>query len=350
LVNWNYNSSKKILSTTRQLALFLYETLDSIINNKRIKMENQVNGLKRREFLKGLGKTALATVFLGSVNSRVFGAFSHYQDNISIPTVTLNNGIQMPILGFGTNTLKDSIGIRSVSDAISVGYRLIDTAHIYSNEEAVGEGIKKSGINRKELFITSKLWVDDAGYESAKKAFATSIKKLGVDYLDLYLIHRPRGDVKGSWQAMEELYEEGKIRAIGVSNFLPEQLDELRTYSKVAPVINQIETHIFFQENNSYPYLKNSNTQMEAWSPFAAGRNNIFSNPTIATIGKKYNKTIAQVCLRWHYQRGIVAIPRSSQKAHMIENLNIFDFNLSKKDMDTIATLDLNTTQFPEWE
>ena len=255
----------------------------------------------------------------------------------------------MPRLGFGTNTLKDEIGERSVSDAISVGYRLIDTAHIYGNEESVGAGIKKSGINREELFVTSKLWVDDSGYESTKKAFQTSLKKLGLEYLDLYLIHRPRGDVKGSWKAMEELYTQGKIRAIGVSNFAPDQLTELMAYAKIKPVINQIETHVFFQEHNLYEDLKKRDVQMEAWSPFAAGRNGIFSNETLAAIGKTYNKSIAQVCLRWHFQRGVVAIPRSSQKAHMIENLEIFDFELSKKDMQTIAGLDLNTTQFPEW-
>ncbi|WP_424299454.1 aldo/keto reductase [Eudoraea sp.] len=266
-----------------------------------------------------------------------------------MPTVLLNNGISMPRLGFGTNTLKGAIGTRCVSDAISVGYRLIDTAHIYGNEEAVGEGIRQSDINRKELFITSKLWVDDSGYESTKKAFNTSINKLGTSYLDLYLIHRPRGDVKGTWQAMEELFKEGKIRAIGVSNFLPEQLDDMMKYARIKPAINQIETHVFFHEDKSYEFLKNFETQMEAWSPFAAGRNGIFSNQTLAAIGKRYNKSIAQVCLRWHYQRGIIAIPRSSQKAHMIENLDIFDFELAKADLQTIASLDLNTTQFPEW-
>ena len=264
--------------------------------------------------------------------------------------MTLNNGVLMPILGFGTNTLADAVAIRSVSEAISVGYRLIDTAHIYGNEAAVGEGIKQSGIDRKELFLTSKLWVDFAGYENTKKAFETSIKKLGVDYLDLYLIHRPRGDVKGSWQAMEELVAAGKIRAIGVSNFDPEQLKELMSYAKIVPAINQIETNVFLQEKDLYPFLKGSATQMEAWSPLAAGRSGIFSNPTLAAIGKKYQKSIAQVCLRWHFQRGVVAIPRSSQKAHMIENLNIFDFKLAASDIQTIASMDINTTQFPEWK
>ncbi len=255
----------------------------------------------------------------------------------------------MPKLGFGTNTLGGPVAAQCVADAISVGYRLIDTAHVYGNEEAVGAGIKKSGINREELFITSKLWVDDSGYEGTKKAFQTSIGKLGLDYLDLYLIHRPRGDVKGSWKAMEELYEAGKIRAIGVSNFEPGQLDELLSYARIKPVINQIETHVFFQEHIAYDYLSNTEVRMEAWSPFAAGRNGIFSNPTLAAIGQKHRKSIAQVCLRWHFQRGIVAIPRSSQKAHMIENLDIFDFELDSSDLKTISTLDLNKTQFPEW-
>ena len=313
-------------------------------------MENHSYLLKRRAFLKTTAKVVTATVLMGFGSSKLFAAITTTQKKVSIPNVTLNNGLQMPLLGFGTNTLKDSIGIRSVSDAISVGYRLIDTAHIYGNEKAVGEGIKQSGIDRKELFVTSKLWVDDAGYESTIKAFETSIKKLGVEYLDLYLIHRPKGDVKGSWQAMEELCEAGKIRAIGVSNFEPEQLEELMTYAKIAPAINQIQSHVFFQEKNLYPYLKDSETQMEAWSPFAAGRNEIFSNQTLAEIGKKHKKSIAQVCLRWHFQREVVAIPRSQNKAHMIENLEIFDFELAESDMQTITTLDLNKTQFPEWD
>jgi 2,5-diketo-D-gluconate reductase A len=255
----------------------------------------------------------------------------------------------MPWIGFGTNSLTGDVGERSVADAISVGYRLIDTAHVYGNEEAVGAGIKKSGVKRGELFVTSKLWVDFAGYEGTKKAFQTSIDKLGTDYLDLYLIHRPRGDVKGSWKAMEELNKAGKIKAIGISNFDPDQLSDLMSYAKIKPVINQIETHVFFQEHNLYDVLKKESVQHEAWSPFAAGRNGIFSNPVLAVIAKKHNKTIAQVCLRWHFQRGVVTIPRSQNKAHMIENLNIFDFELDKTDLQTIATLDLNKTQFPEW-
>lgn len=307
----------------------------------------QSNGIKRRDFIRTGAAFAASAFILPLTGTNVFGAS---QTKNAIPYVTLNNGLKMPMLGFGTNTLKDEIAERSLADAISVGNRLIDTANIYGNEEAVGVGIMNSGIKREELFVTSKLWVDDAGYESAKKAYQTSLNKLGLEYLDLYLIHRPRGDYKGSWKAMEEMYEAGKIKSIGVSNFSPEQLADLIANSKIKPVINQIETHVFFQEPIQYEALKKMNVQMEAWSPFAAGRNNIFSNPTLAAIGKKHNKSIAQVCLRWHYQRGIVAIPRSTQKAHMIENLDIFDFELDKSDLQTIVTLDLNKTQFPEWE
>lgn len=309
-----------------------------------------MNDIKRRDFLKRSSTYAAITMFVGLGGSKLFGALNLTQTKHSIPSVILNNGIAMPMLGFGTNTLSGPVCVRCVADAISVGYRLIDTARIYGNEEFVGEGIKQSGVKREELFITSKLWVDDSGYESTKKAFETSITKLGLTYLDLYLIHRPRGDVKGSWKAMEELYREGKIKAIGVSNFDSDQLDDLMTYASIKPTINQIETHVFFQQHNAYSDLKKSGVQLQAWSPFAAGRNRIFENQTLAAIGKKHDKSIAQVCLRWHYQRGIVAIPRSSQKVHMIENLDIFDFELDATDLQTIATLDLNITQFPEWD
>lgn len=269
-----------------------------------------------------------------------------------VPMVTLNNGIQMPALGFGTSPLNGLEAENAVADAISLGYRLIDTANIYSNEESVGKGIKKSGIDRKDLFITTKLWVDDMGYKAARKGFETSIKKLGVDYVDLYLIHRPRPhkDIKGSWKAMEELYKAGKIRAIGVSNFSTEQLNELLSYAEIKPAINQIETSVFFQQFEAQKDLKEMGVQMEAWSPLAAGRGDIFNNPVLVAISKKYNKSTAQVALRWIIQRGIITIPRTTEKAYMLENLNIFDFELDDTDMKQIATLDLNTTQFPEWE
>jgi 2,5-diketo-D-gluconate reductase A len=312
-----------------------------------MKNKNQSEGIKRRAFIQNSALFAVSAIFLSS--NKVFGVLNNSQSGNLIPTVKLNNGISMPMLGFGTNTLNGVICERSVSDAISVGYRLIDTAKVYGNEEFVGAGIKQSGFKREGLFITSKLWVDDSGYENAKKAFETTLNKLGLEYLDLYLIHRPRGDVKGSWKAMEELHAEGKIKAIGVSNFDPDQLKDLMSYAKIKPAINQIETHVFFQEPKLYEALKKDQVQMEAWSPLAAGRNGIFSNQTLADIAKKHHKSIAQVCLRWHHQRGIVAIPRSTQKAHMIENLNIFDFALDQSDLNIIASLDLNKTVFPEW-
>ncbi len=295
---------------------------------------------------------ALLTFSLVSCNQSKKPATADGQqsDSISIPTVTLNNGVKMPILGFGTLELRDSVGINSVAKAIASGYRLIDTAPIYGNETEVGAGIKKSGIDRKELFITTKLWVDDMGYEGAKKALESSLQKLGVDYIDLYLIHRPRGDIKGSWQAMEELYEAGKIKAIGVSNFDSAQLNELLSYAKIKPAVNQIETHPFFQEFEAQDMLKKLGIQMEAWSPLAGGRNGIFDNPVLAAIGKKYNKTNAQVALRWLVQRGIVSIPRTDNEKYMLENISIFDFELDDADVKEIAALDLNTTQFPEWE
>lgn len=247
-------------------------------------------------------------------------------------------------------TIEGSKGERCIADAISLGYRLFDTATIYGTEGVVGKGIAQSGIQREDFFVTTKLWVDDSGYDKTKKAFDRSLNKLRMEYVDLYLIHRPRGDVKGSWKAMEELHNDGRIKAIGVSNFGPRQLDELITNSTVKPALNQIETHAFFQQHKAQEALKHDGVQMEAWSPFAEGRNGLFTNQTIASIGAKHNKTNAQVGLRWLIQRGIVAIPRTSQKTHMVDNINIFDFELDESDMKTLAVLDLNVTQFPEWE
>ncbi|UKT65962.1 aldo/keto reductase [Pedobacter mucosus] len=311
--------------------------------------KNKKNLIQRREFLQKSALLAASSVFLPLIGNSLLGATNAKPKKNSIPTVKLNNGLAMPMLGFGTYSLKGAICERSVAEAISVGYRLIDTATRYGNEEFVGAGIKKSDTKREELFITSKLWVDDSGYENAKRAFEKSLKNLGTDYLDLYLIHRPRGDFKGSWRLMEELYKEGKIKSIGVSNFNPKQYDELMTDAKIKPVVNQVETHAFFHEVASYNDLKQNGVQMEAWSPLAQGRNGLFTNSTLAEIGEKHNKSNAQVSLRWHYQRGVIAIPRTVQKAHMIENLNIFDFKLTKSEMEAIATLDQNKSQFPEW-
>ncbi len=306
--------------------------------------------IKRREFLQKSALLTAGTMLTGSGTAKLFGSPVLQQSGTSIETVRLNNGVRMPVLGFGTLYLTGDLGVRCVADAISLGYRLIDTATIYGNEDAVGGGIKKSGISREELFVTSKVWVDDSGYEKAKKAFQTSLDKLGLDYLDLYLIHRPRGDVKGSWKAMEELYEEGKIRAIGVSNFEDKHIDELLSNAKVRPAVNQIESHAFFQQDKANESLRKYGIQMEAWAPLAEGRNGLFTNETLEAIGKKYGKSNAQVSLRWHYQRGVIAIPRSSQHDHRQENLDIFDFELDASDMKAIASLDLDVTQFPEWD
>lgn len=266
-----------------------------------------------------------------------------------VPEVTLSNGVKMPILGFGTLNLRGAVGEASVAEAISVGFRLFDTATRYGNEEAVGKGIKKSGIAREELFITTKIWVDDTGYENTKTTFNRSLNKLGLEYIDLYLIHRPRGDIRGTWKAMEELYEAGKIRAIGVSNFNPQQLAELMSYAKIKPMVNQIEVNPYFQQKEEQEAIEKLGIQVEAWSPFAQGRKGLFTNPILVAIGKKYNKSAAQVTLRWLIQRGIVAIPRTAERAHMLENIDIFDFELDAADMQQISSLDLKESQFPEW-
>lgn len=220
------------------------------------------------------------------------------------------------------------------------GYRLIDTAAVYENEEAVGRAIKRSGVPREEIFITTKLWIQDAGYESAKKAFETSRKKLQLDYLDLYLIHMPFGDVYGSWRAMEELYREGKIKAIGVSNFLNDRLIDLIVHHEIVPAVNQVETHVFTQQVENAQFMKVHDVQIESWGPFAEGKNNIFNNGTLVSIAEKHHKSVAQVALRWLIQRGIIAIPKSVHKERIIENFNIFNFELSKGDMEKIAMLD----------
>lgn len=253
----------------------------------------------------------------------------------------------MPILGFGVFQVTDLAQCeRSVVDAIETGYRLIDTAQSYMNEEAVGAAIKNSGIDREELFITTKVWIHSKGYEGAKKAFETSLKKLQLDYLDLYLIHQPFGDVYGEWRAMEELYAAGKIRAIGVSNFQPDRLMDLIVNNKIVPAVNQVETHPFQQQIAAQQFMIDNNVQIESWGPFAEGRNNLFHNEVLQRIGNKYNKSIAQVVLRWLTQRGVVAIPKSVRKDRMAENLNSLDFELSIEDMDAIKTLDSKTSSF----
>lgn len=262
-------------------------------------------------------------------------------------TVKLNNGIEMPLLGFGVFQVPDLAECeRSVLNAIETGYRLIDTAASYGNEQAVGAAIAKSGVKREELFITTKLWIQSNGYEDTKRAFETSLKKLQLDYLDLYLIHQPFGDVYGEWRAMEELYKEGKVRAIGVSNFHPDRLIDLIIHNEIVPAVNQIETHPFHQQLETQQFLIENNVQIESWGPFAEGKNGLFQNELLASIGRKYGKTIAQVVVRWLTQRGVVAIPKSVRKERMAENFDVFDFQLSAEDMDAIKALDTNTSAF----
>lgn len=261
--------------------------------------------------------------------------------------ITLNNGVEMPILGFGVYQIPDAAECeKSVLTALEAGYRSIDTAAAYQNEEAVGKAIQKSGIDRKDLFITTKLWVSDAGYEKAKKAFEVSLNKLQLDYLDLYLIHQPYGDVHGSWRAMEELYEQGKIRAIGISNFQPDRVMDMIVFNKVVPAVNQIETHPFHQQIETQQFLVENKVQQESWGPFAEGRNNLFSNELLSAIGKKYNKSIAQVVLRWMIQRDIVVIPKSVTKERIVQNFEVFDFELTPEDMEQIKTLDEKQSAF----
>ena len=260
--------------------------------------------------------------------------------------VCLNNGVQMPLEGFGVFQVPDAAECeRAVSDALEVGYRLIDTAAVYMNEEAVGKAIRSSGIPRKDLFITTKLWVQDTDYESAKKAFETSLNKLGLEYLDLYLIHQPFHDYYGAWRAMEDLYKEGRIRAIGVSNFYPDRLVDLCMNAEIIPAVNQVECHPFFQQKDALKVMKEYGVQLEAWGPFSEGKNNFFQNPTLSEIATKYGKSVAQVALRWNVQRGVVVIPKSVHKERIQENFNIWDFELSEKDMKTISGMDIGHSE-----
>jgi len=261
--------------------------------------------------------------------------------------VKLNNGIEMPILGFGVFQIKDAQECeRAIVDAVETGYRLIDTAASYLNEEAVGKAIKNCGVQREELFITTKLWVQDTGYEQTKAAFKKSLERLQLDYLDLYLIHQPYGDIFGSWRAMQELYHEGKVKAIGVANFHPDRVMDLIVNSGFTPAVNQIETHPFHQQIENQAFLKENNIQTQSWGPFAEGKNNIFNNELLTSIGKKYNKSVAQVILRWLAQRDIVTIPKSVRKERIAENFEIFDFELTEKDMDAIKSLDAGESLF----
>lgn len=260
--------------------------------------------------------------------------------------VTLDNGVKMPQEGYGVFQIPPEECERCVSDALSVGYRLIDTASSYGNEEGVGAAVRKSGIPRKELFITTKLWVQDTSYEGAIRAAEASMKRMGVDYLDLYLIHQPFGDYYGAWRAMEEMYREGIIRAIGVCNFDEARLVDLCVNHEINPVVNQVEIHPFHQQRTAKEYMDKYQVQIEAWAPFGEGRGGLFENPVLAEIGKKYGKTTAQVMLRWHLQRGVVVIPKSTHKERMKENFEVFDFTLAQEDMEAINGLDKGESSF----
>ena len=260
--------------------------------------------------------------------------------------VTLNNGIQMPILGYGVYQVKNEECERCVLDAIDTGYRLIDTAQSYGNEEAVGNAIKKCGVAREDLFITTKVWISNGGYEKAKASLQESLKKLQSEYIDLVLIHQPFNDYYGTYRAMEEAYKEGWIRAIGVSNFYVDRLIDLYSFVEVKPAVNQIETHVFHQQKTAHEYMEKYNVQHESWGPFAEGRKDFFTNPVLVKIGEKYSKSAAQVALRYLIQNHVVVIPKSTHKERMIENINVFDFKLNDEDMKLISALDEKESLF----
>lgn len=260
--------------------------------------------------------------------------------------VTLNNGVKMPILGYWVYQVTKEECERCVLDALKVGYRHIDTAQAYFNEEEVGSAIVKSGIPREEIFLTTKVWIDNYGYENTKKSIEVSLKKLRTDYIDLVLLHQPVSDTYGSWRALEELYEEGKIRAIGISNFYADRMVDFASFNKIKPMVNQVEINIFNQQKELKEWADKYDIELEAWAPFGEGRKGIFENPTVLEIAKKYNKTAAQVMLRWNIQRGIIVIPKSTHIERMEENFNVFDFELSEEDMKTISEIDLKESLF----
>lgn len=254
--------------------------------------------------------------------------------------VTLNNGVKMPVLGFGVYQIPPSDTERAVSEALEVGYRHIDTAAVYKNEEAVGKAIAASGIPRDELFVTTKVWISDAGEDAARAAFERSSEKLGLDVVDLYLIHQPFGDVYGSWRALERLNDEGRVRAIGVSNFHNDRLADLIAFNRIVPAVNQVETHPFLQRFVDQEFMAGEGVQIESWAPFAEGRNSLFTNPTLSSIARAHDKSVAQVVLRWLIQRGVVVIPKSVRRDRMEENFNVFDFELADSDMAVVTTLE----------
>ena len=268
------------------------------------------------------------------------------QNRLYMETVKLRNGVEMPVLGYGVFQVSPSERERCVTDAISVGYRLIDTAQAYGNEEGVGNAIRKCGVPRGELFIVTKVWISNAGYERAKASIDESLCKLQTDYIDLLLIHQPFGDYYGTYRAMEEAYKAGKLRAIGMSNFYPDRFIDLAEFSEIPPMVNQVETHVFNQQAEAQRIMQEYGTHIMAWGPFAEGRNNFFSNETLASIGAKYNKSVAQTALRYLIQRGVIVIPKSVRKERMEQNIDVFDFALTADDMQEISLLDMKRSLF----
>ncbi|MEW2252639.1 aldo/keto reductase [Streptomyces sp. NPDC006975] len=261
-------------------------------------------------------------------------------------TVTLNNGVEMPILGFGVYQIPPEQTEQAVRDALAAGYRSLDTAAAYGNEEAVGRAVRDSGIPREDLFVTTKLWISDAGEDRARRACETSLRKLGLDHVDLYLIHQPYGDVYGSWRAMERMLREGLVRAIGVSNFHPDRLVDLIDHNEVTPAVNQIETHPFFQRTADQELMRERGVQIESWGPFAEGRNNLFTHPVLTRIASAHDRSVAQVVLRWLIQRGVVVIPKSVRAERMAENIDVFGFELTEEEMAAVAALDTGASLF----
>ena len=261
-------------------------------------------------------------------------------------TVKLSNGVEMPILGYGVYQVTPEECERCVSDALSVGYRMVDTAQAYYNEEGVGRAVKKSGIPRNELFIVTKVWISNAGYEKAKASIDESLRKLQTDYIDLLLIHQPFNDYYGTYRAMEEAYRAGKLRAIGVSNFYPDRFIDIAEFCDIKPMVNQVETHVFNQQRQPQEIMQQYGTRIMSWGPFAEGRNNFFTNPVLKAIGEKYGKSVAQVALRFLIQRGVIVIPKSTHKERMVQNIDVFDFSLTADDMDAIGKLDKGESLF----
>lgn len=309
-------------------------------------MQEKNTNIKRRKFVANSAKLGAGFALFGT---NLLGANNNNSKGVKMQNITLNNGVKMPILGYGTFQIPNNEVQKCVEDALSVGYRLIDTAQAYANEEGIGNALKnalKGGLKRQDLFIETKLWISHANEKDALKAFDMSVKKLGLDYIDLYIIHQPFNDTYAAWRAMSRLYKEGRIKAIGVSNFYPDKITDFCAFNEIKPTINQIEMHPFFAKVDEQKINEDLGVKVQSWASFAEGKNNLFSNATLSKIAKKYGKTPAQVTLKWLIERGVVVIPKTTKKERMIENFNVFDFALSNDDKVAIAKLDKAKTLF----